>query len=86
MPEICRFYGIVIQMFYGDHPPPHFHAVYGEDVAKITIDTLEIIEGSIPERALRLVREWAKLHERDLQIAFELASDFQRPAKIEPLP
>jgi len=64
MPEICRFYGIVIQLYYGDHPPGHFHAVYGDYVAKITIDTLEVIEGSIPERP----------------------SNFQRPAKIEPLP
>ena len=67
MPEICRFYGIVIQRYYGDHPPRHFHAVYGEHVAKIAIDTLEIIEGSLPERALRLVREWARLHARELR-------------------
>ena len=47
MPEISRFYGIVIQIYYGDHPPAHFHAVYGEHVAKIDIGTLEIIEGSV---------------------------------------
>ncbi len=86
MPEICRFYGIVIQLYYGDHPPAHFHAVYGERVAKIAIDTLQVIEGSIPERALRLVREWAQLHHQELREAFEFASNFQRPAKIEPLP
>jgi len=44
MPEICRFYGIVIQIYYGDHPPAHFHALYGEEVAKIAIETLQIIE------------------------------------------
>jgi hypothetical protein len=86
MPEICRFYGIVIQLYYGDHPPGHFHATYGEHVAKIAIDTLEVIEGSLPERALRLVREWAGLHEQELREAFGRASNFQRPAKIEPLP
>src|SRR6266513_2220657 len=64
MPEICRFYGIVIQIYYGDHPPAHFHAVYGEHVAKIAIDTLQIIEGSIPARALSLVREWVTLQPR----------------------
>jgi hypothetical protein len=85
MPEICRFYGIIIQLYYGDHPPGHFHAVYGEHVAKIAIDTLDIIEGSLPQRAQRLVCEWAQLHEQELRDAFELASNFQRPPKIEPL-
>jgi hypothetical protein len=86
MPEICRFYGIVIQLYYGDHPPGHFHAIYGEQVAKIAIDTLDIIEGSLPPRALRLVREWAQLHEQELREAFDLASNFQRPPRIKPLP
>ncbi len=54
MPEICRFYGIVIQIYYGDHPPAHFHAVYGEEVAKVAIETLQIIEGTLPQRALVL--------------------------------
>ncbi len=85
MPEICRFYGIIIQIYYGDHPPAHFHAVYGEDVVKIAIGTLEIIEGSIPPRALNLAREWAKLHERELLNAFERAASFQPPGKIAPL-
>jgi hypothetical protein len=86
MPEICRFYGIIIQLYYGDHTPGHFHAIYGEHVAKIAIDTLDIIEGSIPQRAMRLVCERAELHERDLRSAFELASNFPRPPKIDPLP
>jgi hypothetical protein len=86
MPEICRFYGIVIQVYYGDHPPGHFHAVYGEHVAKIAIDTLQIIEGSIPARALSLVREWVTLHQEELRQAFEHAANFQPPSKIAPLP
>ena len=49
MPEIARFYGIVIKLFFGDHPPPHFHAVYGEFVGLFNIDTLEIIEGDLPQ-------------------------------------
>ena len=51
MPEIARFYGIVIKLFFGNHPPPHFHAVYGEFVGLSNIDTLEIIEGDLPTRA-----------------------------------
>ncbi len=86
MPEICRFYGIIIHLYYGDHPPGHFHAIYGEHVAKIAIETLEIIDGFLPQRASRLVHEWAQLHEQELRDAFELAANFQRPPKIEPLP
>ncbi len=48
MPTISKFYGIVIQMYWNDHPPPHFHAVYAEDEAKIDIGTLEVIEGWLP--------------------------------------
>ena len=59
MPEIARFYGIVIKLFFGDHPPPHFHAVYAECVGLFDIDTLEMIEGDLPKRAKRLVIEWA---------------------------
>ena len=62
MPEIARFYGIVIKVFFGDHPPPHFHAVYGEHVGLFNIDTLDMIEGDLPRRAKKLVDEWAYLH------------------------
>ena len=51
MPEIARFYGIVIKLFFGDHLPPHFHAVYGEYIGVFNIDTLEMIEGDLPSRA-----------------------------------
>jgi hypothetical protein len=57
-PEIARFYGIVIKLFIGDHPPSHFHAVYGECVGLFNIDTLEMIEGDLPSRAKKLVIEW----------------------------
>lgn len=55
MPELCRFYGIIIRMFWADHPPPHFHAIYGEHEALIEIRTSEIIEGSLPLGARSLV-------------------------------
>lgn len=59
MPTISAFYGILVRMFYNDHPPPHFHVRYGEFEATVDIETLEIIEGELPTRAFHLVREWA---------------------------
>jgi len=67
MPEIARFYGIVIKLFFGDHPPPHFHAVYGECIAVFNIDTLEMIEGDLPNRARKLVLEWATINKNELK-------------------
>jgi hypothetical protein len=85
MPEVSRFYGIVIRIFFGDHPPPHFHAVYGGHSAKIDIDGLSVIEGKLPARALGLVIEWAALHQDELKEAFDRASNLQPPGKIAPL-
>lgn len=85
MPEISRFYGIVVQMYYGDHLPPHFHARYAGHAVKIEIDTLAVIEGSLPARALGLVIEWAALHQDELRTAFANAANMERPGKIEPL-
>ena len=67
MPEIARFYGIVIKLFFGDHPPPHFHAVYGEYLGLFNIETLEMIEGDLPNRAKKLVLEWASLNQNELK-------------------
>ncbi|MHC5823481.1 MAG: DUF4160 domain-containing protein, partial [Nostoc sp.] len=66
MPEVARFYGIVIKVFFGDHPPPHFHAIYGEYNALVSIESLEIIEGDLPSRAQKLVLEWALLYQQDM--------------------
>ncbi len=85
MPELSRFYGIIIRMFYGDHPPPHFHAVYQGEQVKVDINTLEVIEGRMSRRALALVFEWAALHRAELRRAWELASTNQEPFKIAPL-
>ena len=59
MPTISAFYGILIRMFFNDHPPPHLHARYGEFEATINLDTLEVSQGQLPRRALSLVQEWA---------------------------
>ena len=66
MPEICRFYGIVIKMYFADHAPPHFHAEYAEHEARFAIDSLAVISGRLPPRAMGLVIEWATLHQEDL--------------------
>jgi hypothetical protein len=85
MPTLSTFYGILIQMFWQDHLPPHFHALYAEYEALIDIRTLEIIEGRIPRRALALVLEWAQEHRTELMEDWELCHRRQSPKKIEPL-
>lgn len=85
MPEICRFYGIVIKMFFNDHAPPHLHAEYGSFEALVEIDTLAIIAGTLPPRALGLVMEWAALHQKELLVSWQNVREQKTPAKIEPL-
>ena len=85
MPEICRFYGIIIAMFFDDHNPPHFHARYGKDKATVEINSLRVLEGRIPPRALGLVMEWASQHQNELLQNWELAKNNQPPEKIAPL-
>lgn len=85
MPTISTFYGILIQMFWGDHAPPHFHALYGEYEVIVNIRTLEIIKGFMPRRALALVLEWASLHREELMEDWKLCELKQMPVKIEPL-
>ena len=86
MPELCRFYGIIIRLYFDDHAPPHFHASYGGDEAVVEIDTSAVIHGSLPPRARNLVREWALLHQEELQEAWKKAKQLQPPGKIDPLP
>jgi len=62
MPTISAFYGILIRMFFNDHAPPHFHARYGEFEATIDINSLEVLQGGLPDRAFRIVQEWAMIH------------------------
>ncbi|MFH1908442.1 MAG: DUF4160 domain-containing protein [Chloroflexota bacterium] len=85
MPEICRFFGIIIRMYYDDHNPPHFHAEYGDDEAWININTLAVIHGSLSSRTLGLVIEWASLHREELLHDWELARKQKKPEKIQPL-
>jgi hypothetical protein len=66
MPELCCFYGIIIRMFWADHPPPHFHAIYGEHEALIEISSSEIIQGSLPLGAHSWASQWIALHRSEL--------------------
>jgi hypothetical protein len=85
MPELSRFFGIVVMMFYNDHPPPHFHVRYSGQKAIIAIESLAILEGRLSPRALGLVMEWAALHRQELREAWNLA-ELHAPLKsIAPL-
>lgn len=86
MPEISRFYGIIIRMFFKDHLPPHFHAEYGEHSAQIGINDGEIVEGSLPRKALRLVQAWAEIHKDELMDNYKQSlKEGGIISKIEPL-
>jgi len=85
MPTISIFYGIVIQMFWSEHAPPHFHALYAEYEVLINIQTLEVIKGELPKRALALVLEWASEHRVELMEDWDLCARMQTPNKISPL-
>ncbi len=85
MPEISRFYGIVIKMFFDDHNPPHFHALYGEYEVLININSFAVFAGNLPPRALGLVIEWATQHQDELLNNWERAQGQESLSKIEPL-
>ena len=85
MPTISFFYGIVIQMFWRDHGPPHFHALYGDDEVLIDLRNLRVIRGSLPRRAMALVLEWADENRVELMEDWNLCSQLQPPKPIKPL-
>jgi hypothetical protein len=85
MPRISQYYGIAIYMYYEDHSPPHFHAIYGEFEAVIGIQTEDVLEGSLPRRALKLVKEWLNMHRDELLEDWDLAETGRPLKKISPL-
>lgn len=85
MPEISRFFGIVIAMFYEDHNPPHFHARYGTDEVSIKVSDFTVLEGYLPPRAMGLVMEWATIHKNELLQDWEIAKAKKPLFQIEPL-
>jgi len=85
MPRVSEFYGIVIAMFYNDHEPPHFHAIYGEFQAIVGIDPVAVMRGELPSRASNLVREWATQHRDELFANWERAREHAALQRIAPL-
>jgi hypothetical protein len=85
MPEISRFFGIVIRMYYNDHNPPHFHAIYGKAEAVFGIDPVAMLMGDLPGRAVSLVLEWAALHQGELNANWNRLRHAEAPDGIEPL-
>ena len=85
MPTISIFFGIVVQMYWNEHNPPHFHCRYGEYQAVIAIESLQLIEGELPPKALSLVLEWAHLHQDELRRDWVLCQTKQAPQPIPPL-
>lgn len=85
MPEICRFFGIVIAMFYDEHNPPHFHVRYESHKASMKISDLTVLDGSLPPRVVGLVVEWALTHKDELMMEWEAARGQKPLFTIEPL-
>jgi hypothetical protein len=85
LPRISVFYGIAIYMYYRDHAPPHFHALYGEFEATVSIETGDLLDGRLPRRARSLVSEWVMSHRDELRRVWELARDSQPLPAIDGL-
>jgi hypothetical protein len=88
MPEISRFYGIIIRMFVeiaSQHHSPHFHVYYQDEAAVYGIDSIELISGGLPKRQQRLVEAWAEIHQQELLSDWKRLSTGHRPLPIEPL-
>lgn len=85
MPTISTFLGIVIRMYFNEHAPPHFHVIYNEHEATISVDRLEVLKGELPGRVLGLAIEWAAAHQQELRKNWELCEQHEHPLKIDPL-
>ena len=85
MPQISRFFGIIIAMYFDEHNPPHFHAIYQEYEAEISINGFKVLNGNLPPRALGLVTEWANIHRTELTDNWDRIQEKQPPRKIKPL-
>ena len=85
MPEICRFLGMIISIYFEDHNPPHFHVEYNEYEAVISINDLQVLKGGLPSRVLGLVMEWADLHKAELLENWNSIKESGKYTKIAPL-
>lgn len=85
MPRISAFYGVEIYMYFRDHAPPHFHAIYGEREAAVEIQSGDVMEGELPMTASKLVKRWARQRAKELMIDWDLAQLEQPLNWIPPL-
>jgi hypothetical protein len=85
MPEISRFFGIIVYMYWRDHEPPHFHVDYSGQKAEIAIDPVGLLKGNLTPKALALVTEWAAMHQKELLDDWQRARNKQPLVNIEPL-
>ncbi|MEX2468005.1 MAG: DUF4160 domain-containing protein [Gemmatimonadota bacterium] len=85
MPKISQFFGVSIYMYFDDHPPPHFHARYGEAEAVIRIDDGSVMRGELPPRVLGLVVEWSSRRRQELRLVWRQASRKQSLSRVTPL-
>ena len=85
MPEVSRFFGISVRMYFDDHNPPHFHAIYAGAEVEIGIDPITVLRGRFPRRGLGMVMEWTARHQRELLDNWERLGNNQAPRKIDPL-
>jgi len=85
VPEISRFLGMVISIYFDDHNPPHFHVEYNDEEALISINDLSILKGNLPPRVMGLVIEWAKLHQSELLENWNMVKESGKYFKINPL-
>ena len=79
MPVITRFYGIIIKMYFNDHIPPHFHAIYNEYNGIFDLNSLEIIEGDLPNKAITLIKEWGSAYKEELLKMWETKNFIKLP-------
>lgn len=88
MPELSRFFGIIIRMYWeanAPHHTPHFHAYYQENVAVFSLNPIELLAGELPKRQQRLIEAWAELHQAELLADWELLQSGRKPNPIDPL-
>jgi hypothetical protein len=85
MPEVSRFFGVSIRMYFDDHNPPHFHAIHGEAEAELGIAPIALLHGQFPRRAFGMVMEWAAAHQEELLANWDLMRNDQAPNRIAPL-
>ena len=85
MPELSRFLGMVISIYFDDHNPPHFHVGYNEDEALISINDLSVLKGNLPPRVMGLAMEWARLHQAELLENWNMVQTDGKYFKVEPL-